>query len=99
MLHIMAKYRVLWVLAGMILALGGVVQAAVSAGAITVIVLPPGANQQNNQMLHGASFFNNHATLIGSRQANTGNNGLNRGFSQDNSSNAGNQVIAQHKPI
>jgi hypothetical protein len=99
LLHFIAKYRVSVILAGMVLAFCCTLQVALSAGAVSVIVLPPINNQQNSQSYHGTSNFGNHAIVIGNRQGNTGNAGVNRGFNQDDSLNTGNQVVSQHKPI
>ncbi len=56
-------------------------------------------NQQNNQSFRGISSSGNSAHVVGSNEANSGNQGTNRGFSQDNSGNAGNIVSGQRKPI
>src|SRR5581483_11329253 len=58
-----------------------------------------GTNQQNNQSFQGVSSSNDHARLVGRNQGNSGNQGENRGFNQDDSENAGNMVSGQKKSI
>lgn len=99
MLRFIARYRIYFILAGLLLAVCCTFWGVLSAGAVSLHVSPPTNNQQNNQSFHGASFFDNHVVSVGSRQANTGNVGINRGFNQDSSSNGGNQVVSQHKHI
>lgn len=99
MLRFIARYRVYFILAGLLLAVCCVARVTLSADAVSRHVSPPANDQQNNQSFHGASFFGNHVTNVGSHQGNTGNVGANRGFNQDSSGNAGNQIVSQHKPI
>lgn len=61
--------------------------------------VPQGGAQQNNQRFQGVSSSGNHAFLVGSNQGNTGNEGINPGFAQDNSIDSGNQVTGQRKSI
>lgn len=58
-----------------------------------------GTEQQNNQSFHGVSNSGNSAHVVGRNEANSGNQGVNRGFSQDNAGNAGNVVSGQRKSI
>lgn len=60
---------------------------------------PSGPSQINNQSFHGVNGNRNVTTLVGTNQGNSGNQGLNRGYSQDNSVNSGNQVSGQRKII
>lgn len=63
------------------------------------VVLPPANSQQNNQSFHGVSSSGNRALLVGRNEGNSGNQGLNNGFAQDNASDSGNQISGQRKPI
>jgi hypothetical protein len=63
------------------------------------VVLPPANSQQNNQSFHGVSNSENKAILVGHNEGNTGNQGLNHGFAQDNAIDSGNQINGQRKPI
>lgn len=61
---------------------------------------PPSINhQQNSQFFHGVTNADNHAIFLGRNQGNSGNQGLNRGDSQDTSLNGANSISSQHKPI
>jgi len=57
-----------------------------------------GAPQVNNQYFWGEGNSGNTTHSVGQNQANTGNEGLNHGVAQDNSINAGNQMINRHEP-
>lgn len=57
MLRLIAKYRLYFILSGMLIALCCVLQIGLSAGAVSRFVSPPGNDQQNSQMYHGASFL------------------------------------------
>ena len=51
--------------------------------------------QQNIQNFEGGSGGGGSATFIGDNQGNSGNEGFNTGFNQDNANNSGNQVNNQ----
>jgi hypothetical protein len=60
----------------------------------------PGSDpRQNNQSFVGTSNSGNEVNFWGNNQGNSGNQGYNRGFSQDNGSNSGNMVSSQRKNI
>lgn len=91
------KNRLWFVVAGILIAFLSIIHIESPAFAITLT--GPGINQQNNQSYHGVNSSGNHTTFVGRHQANTGNPGVNHGFNQDDSGNAGNQVSGQRKAI
>lgn len=99
MFRFMIKNRVYFVLSGILIAFVCTIRVALPAAAVTISGPGPGGVQQNRQIYHGASNFNNVGVLIGHGQGNTGNSGLNRGFNQDNAANTGNQLSGQRKVI
>lgn len=99
MLHFIVKYRLYFVIASILVAFLFTIHIALPANAVTVTGPQRGNNQQNNQSYRGASGIGNTAVIVGRRQGNTGNPGLNRGFNQDDSGNSGNQLSGQRKPI
>jgi hypothetical protein len=58
-----------------------------------------GGAQVNNQASSGSLNNGNVTTFIGANEGNSGNSGLNRGFSQDNTANLGNEVSGQRRVI
>lgn len=99
MLRFMVKYRLYIVIASILVAFLLTIHIALPAVAVTASGPQPGRNQQNNQSYRGASAFGNSAVIIGHRQGNTGNPGLNRGLNLDDSGNTGNQMSGQRKAI
>lgn len=55
--------------------------------------------QENDQAFQQTNNNSHNATLIGTNQGNSGNQGINRGLNQDNSGNNGNQVNNQGNVI
>jgi hypothetical protein len=49
--------------------------------------------RRSNQIYRGNSYVGNNLTFQGDNQGNTGNQGFNEGINQDNTNNAGNQIV------
>ena len=69
------------------------------AGSLPLVIPAQGSIQQNNQSFHGISNSANHSLLVGRNEGNSGNQGVNGGFAQDNAADSGNQVSGQRKTI
>jgi hypothetical protein len=78
-------------------------QSAQRAGLLPITLpgpLPPiGGAQVNNQASSGSINNGNVTSFLGANEGNSGNQGLNRGFTQDNTVNLGNEVSGQRRVI